>query len=156
MLIAIGYILLDFSIDFRPPDIHSSYQFKLGLIVEDQPQWLRQDNLNILLIKRSNATIQALRLQKGLQDPASNNSIQPEFARNDLRSLSPSYYVSYAISTDLNCPVELHGEKRIKEVCGNAQYDFAGRALIGKNKFQNLPIPDYNFSNNFKTLTIRP
>lgn len=157
MLIAIAYVIFDYSIDFRPPGVHSSYQFNLRSVVEDQPQWLRQDNLTILLIKRSKTTINALRLHiKGLQDPASDDSTQPEYARNTLRSSHPAYFISYAISTNLNCAVELHGEKLFREVCGDAQYDFAGRAINGKNRFQNLPIPDYNFSDNFKTLIIRP
>ena len=155
-LVTIGYILLDFSIDFRPPGVHSSYQFSIGVIVEDQPQWLQQDNLTILLIKRSNATIQALRDEKGLQDPASNNSIQPELARNALRSSTPAYFVSYANGSDLGCIVELKSEALLGEVCGEAKYDFAGRAITGKNRFQNLAIPDYNFSDNFRTLIIRP
>lgn len=156
LLVVSIMVLLDFSFDLRPSGIHSDYRFKIGRITEDRPQWLKQDNLTILLVKRSNATIQALHEQRALQDPASNNSIQPDFARNALRSSIPAYFVSYANGSDLGCMVELKSEALLGEVCGEARYDFAGRAIIGKNRFQNLPIPDYNFSDNFKTLIIRP
>lgn len=156
MVIVSIMVLLDFSIDFRPPGIQSSYRFNIEGITEDRPKWLKQDNLTILLIKRSDTIIQALHQQKDLQDPASSDSNQPEFARNALRSSIPGYFVSYANGTDLGCIVELKSGAILAEACGNAQYDFAGRAIIGKNSFQNLPIPDYNFIDNFNTLIIRP
>lgn len=110
----------------------------------------------MLVIRRSAETISALRTDLvGLQDPESERSHQPEFASNLLRSSHPEYFVSYAIGTDFGCSLEL-GETLIKEICGEAHYDFAGRALQGDNKFLNLAVPDYTFTNNFNTLTIRP
>jgi ubiquinol-cytochrome c reductase iron-sulfur subunit len=153
---AILYILLDFAIDFRPSQILSSYQFRLEKLVDNQALILRQDNLAIIVLKRSATLVEALR-QSGhdLQDPDSGASNQPEYARNSLRSRMPEYFVSYAIGTDLGCPVVVV-DSGFQESCGEARYDFAGRALIGQNRFQNLAIPDYTFTNNFNTLTIKP
>ena len=119
---------------------------------------LRQDNLTILLIKRSEATIQSLLAssQHSLQDPASEHSSQPSYAVNYLRSSDSKYFVSYGIGTHLACPLDIKGLGLIEEVCSDAQYDFAGRAISSKNRFQNLSIPDYNFSEDYKILTIRP
>ncbi len=156
MLAAVAYVLFDFAIDIRPPQIHASYRFNIGELTKDRARILRQDNLSILVIRRSPDTIEALRQVIGnLQDPESRNSRQPEFAENLLRSRHPEYFVSYAIGTDFGCVIETI-ESGFKEICGNARYDFAGRALKGDNKFHNLAIPDYNFSNNFNVLTIRP
>ncbi|MBT8434812.1 MAG: hypothetical protein KJN95_09125 [Gammaproteobacteria bacterium] len=153
---ALGYVLLDFAFDLRPPGVHSSYRFDVSELSSDQARILRQDNLSVLVIRRSDRTITALRQNlTGLQDPESQRSHQPQFAANPLRSSHPEYFVSYAIGTDLGCGLEL-GESSIKEICSRARYDFAGRALQGDNKFLNLAVPDYTFTDNFNTLVIRP
>ena len=153
---AFSYVLLDFAFDLRPPGVHSSYQFNVNELPPDRARILRQDNLSVLVIRRSAGTIAALRENlAGLQDPESERSHQPRFAANLLRSSHPEYFVSYAIGTDFGCGLEV-GESAIKEICGTARYDFAGRALQGNNNFLNLAVPDYTFTNNFNTLTIRP
>ncbi len=153
---AFSYVLLDFAFDLRPPGVHSYYRFNVSDLSLDQARILRQDNLSVLVIRRSDRTITALRQNlAGLQDPESQRSHQPQFAANLLRSSHPEYFVSYAIGTDFGCGLEL-GESSVKEICGRARYDFAGRALQGDNKFLNLAVPDYTFTNNFNTLTIRP
>jgi len=154
--IAIVYVLLDFTIDFRPPRIQTSYQFKIKNLVTDTPLFLRQDNLVILVIARSAASIAELQqASAGLQDAESQDSNQPEFATNPLRSRHPEYFVSYARGTNLGCTLQAI-ERGLREVCSQAVYDYAGRALPGEIKFQNLAIPDYNFSSDFNMLTIRP
>ena len=154
--VAILYVLVDFAVDIRPPRVQSSYRFEITKLVEDIPLFLRQDNLVILVIARSAASIDELRRDvSGLQDPDSRDSHQPEFATNALRSRHPGYFVSFAMGTDLGCVLEAF-ERGLREICSQAAYDYAGRALKGENRFQNLVIPDYNFSNNFNILTIRP
>lgn len=156
MGVAILYVLLDFMIDFRPPAIQSSYQFKIKNLVADTPLFLRQDNLVILVIARSEASIAELQqVTAGLQDAQSLDSDQPEFATNSLRSRHPEYFVSFAMGTNLGCVLESFG-RGLRETCSQAGYDHAGRALQGEIKFHNLAIPDYNFSNDFNMLTIRP
>ncbi len=156
IVVACLYTLLDFAIDIRPSGIQESYRFSLRELAVDRVEILRRDNLAILVIRRSDQTIAALESSgSNLQDPGSDGSRQPEFARNPLRSRHPRYFVSYAIGTDLGCLVEAFG-KELGEVCGSARYDFAGRALKGAKKFPNLDVPDYNFAADFSTLTIRP
>ena len=151
------YILVDYSIDIRPKNIQSSYHFKTSMseLEFDRPTWLRQDNLNILLIKRSpDLRRQLSEPNPNLQDINSDSSRQPGYAKNILRSRDQLFFVSFAIGTDLTCPLELKEKLILKEICGSASYDFAGRALEGNNQFQNLPIPDYNFNEDFSLLTI--
>jgi ubiquinol-cytochrome c reductase iron-sulfur subunit len=154
--VAVLYVLADFAIDIRPPRVQSSYQFKIKTLTPDMPVLLRQDNLVVVVIARSAASITGLqRTTANLQDPASRRSNQPAFATNALRSRQAEYFVSYAIGTHLGCVIEAF-ERGLREICSNARYDYAGRALQGENKFQNLAIPNYNFSNDFNTLTIKP
>ena len=154
--LAILYVLIDFAIDIRPPGVQSSYHFKIKTLTPDVPTFLRQDNLVIVVIARSAASIAGLQQAvANLQDPESRLSHQPAFATNALRSRHAEYFVGYAIGTHLGCVIEA-SERGLREICSNAGYDYAGRALQGENKFQNLAIPNYNFSNDFNILTIRP
>jgi Rieske Fe-S protein len=154
--VAVVYVLVDFAIDIRPPAVQSSYHFKIKSLTPDVPAFLRQDNLVIVVIARSAASIARLKqADANLQDPESRLSHQPAFATNALRSRQAEYFVSYAIGTHLGCVIEAF-ERGLREICSNARYDYAGRALQGENKFQNLAIPNYNFSNDFNTLTIKP
>ncbi len=158
LIIAAGilYVLLDFAIDVRPSGVQSSYRFNIEELTPDQARILRRDNLSVLIIKRSAESIAELKQHLDhLQDPESRRSTQPEYATNLLRSKHPEYFVGYAIGTDLGCSLEVI-ESGLKEICSKARYDFAGRALLGDKKFQNLAIPDYTFTDDFKTLTIRP
>ncbi len=157
MLLAFMYVSLDYLIDFRPSNIHASYRFSLRNLTIDQPLWLRQDNLIIVVIYRSTRLIEALSQADALlQDPDSKSSRQPQYAKNRLRSRHQAYFVAYGRGTDLECPLRAGNGLILRESCGPAQYDFAGRALTGKNQFQNLRIPDYTFSNDFTILTVNP
>lgn len=156
LVLAVLYVLLDFAIDIKPSAIHSSYRFNIDTLPRDVPVFLRQDNLSIVVIARSGAAIAGLQQNTGnLQDPASLRSHQPEFATNPLRSRHTEYFVSYALGTHFGCVIEAV-DRGLQETCSDARYDYAGRALQGANKFQNLAIPNYNFSNDFNTLTIKP
>lgn len=156
LLAAVAFVLLDFAVDLRPADIQSSYRFEVGELAPDEVRILRKDKLSILVARRSAATIAELQQSDSrLQDPESRKSRQPGYADNALRSRHPQYFVSFAIGTDLGCPLEVL-PAQLKETCGSAAYDLAGRALEGSNRFPNLSIPDYNFSDNFSTLTVQP
>ena len=155
-LLALAWVLLDFAIDFRPAAVQDSYRFKLPQLEYDRPEILRRDNLAIVIIRRSAQTISTLTdTEEGLQDRGSARSRQPDYAINALRSKHAEYFVAYALGTDLGCP--LVAEKmHLRETCGKAAYDFAGRAFAGSRVFSNLSIPDYTFDENFTYLTVKP
>lgn len=156
LVAAVLFVLLDFAIDLRPSTIQASYRFEVGPLAPDEIKLLRHDNLSILVVRRSPQTIERLRQTANrVQDPDSADSRQPDYARNALRSRHPEYFVSYALGTDLGCTLKIL-ELNLQEICGAARYDLAGRALKGEIEFSNLTIPDYNFTNNFSTLTINP
>jgi len=154
---ALLFVLVDFTVDLRPDKVHASYRFSLNQVPLDRPIWLRQDNLTVLLIHRSRRVIENLKKHgKDLQDADSTFSHQPDYVKNVLRSLNDQYFVAYGLGTDLGCLLEPGIAYTLKESCGTAQYDYAGRAISGKTRFQNLPIPDYTFSHDFSVLTVEP
>ena len=153
---AVIFVLLDFSFDWRPQRVHDSYRFELPEIEPDTPVILRQDNLSIVVVRRSAQMVDALRERRdGLQDPASDRSRQPDYAANAVRSRDPEYFVAYALGTDFGCSLEIEADG-LREICSDARYDFAGRARVGARDFRNLTIPDYNFDPDYETLIIRP
>ncbi len=153
---AMFYVLLDFAIDFRPAGVQDSYRFEIANWAEDQARILRQDNLYIVVIKRSAETLARLRRELDhLQDPDSSDSEQPVYAKNVFRSRDPGWFVGYAIGTDLGCVIEALGDV-LKETCSDARYDFAGRALSAGRRFRNLTVPDYTFTEDYRYLTIKP
>ena len=119
---AIVYVLVDFTFDFRPPTIQTSYRFVIPELTPNEPVFLRQDNLAIVVVLRSQQT---------------------------------DFFVAFAQGTDLGCPLEAIGD-RLKETCGTASYDFFGRALTDSGNYQNLRVPKYEFSSDFKVLTVWP
>ncbi len=154
--LALVYILLDYSIDIRPPTVQASYRFSVPALEFDKPEILRRDNLSLIVIRRSPRTQAALdQAATGLQDAASARSRQPAYARNPLRSREPEYFVAYALGTDLGCPL-VTDSRRLRESCSGARYDFAGRALAGAREFSNLAIPDYTLDLDLSYLTVKP
>ena len=157
LALAFLFVLVDFTVDIRPAAIHASYRFTLSQIPLDQPVWLSQDNLTILLIHRSRAVIEAIKKRKkGLQDASSIKSRQPTYTQNTYRSRDERYFVAYGLGTDLGCRLEVDIEHTLRESCSTARYDYAGRAISGKNRFLNLRIPDYTFNQTFSVLTVNP
>ncbi len=154
--LALAYVLFDYAIDVRPPAVQASYRLSVPALEYDKPEILRRDNLALVVIRRSPQTLAALgEATAGLQDATSARSSQPEYARNPLRSRVPEYFVAYAFGTDLGCPLVAE-DLLLREICGRASYDFAGRALVADNRFLNLAIPDYTFADEYRRLTIRP
>ncbi len=154
--IGLVYVLLDFAIDFRPPAVDSSYRFTLPALEFDEPVILRQDNLSLVVIRRSTAILGAIESESSLlQDPDSGSSRQPDDVDRRHRAREAEYFVAYAMGTDFGCPLAVD-ERVLREVCGSARYDFAGRALRGQRQFPNLTVPAYNFSADRKILTVYP
>lgn len=154
--LAVLAVLLDFIIDIRPAGIAASYRFSINEPAFDRPAILRSNNLVILLIRRSPQTRERLRAaSRTLADPDSRRSRQPAAAANALRSLHEEYFVAYARGTDFGCELVAEGN-HLREICGSASYDFAGRALPGERVVHNLSIPDYHFSADFKQLVVKP
>ena len=47
---AVIYVLVDFTVDIRPPSVQSSYRFSVPDLKPNEPVYLHQDNLTIVLV----------------------------------------------------------------------------------------------------------
>jgi ubiquinol-cytochrome c reductase iron-sulfur subunit len=120
------------------------------------PTWRRQV---IYVIRRDQKMVDALKNNDSrLKDFKSDESIQPEYAKNEMRSRRADVLVLIGICTHLGClpkqffdagdPVlgaDWPGGFRCP--CHGSRFDLAGRVFQGSPASTNLVIPPYSFSN---------
>ena len=91
-----------------------------------------------------------------LQDPASQESLQPEFAANAWRSSKPEYLVLIGICTHLGCAPNFFPDPKAEGMggdwkggfycpCHGSKFDLAGRVYAGVPAPTNLEVPPYRF-----------
>lgn len=91
-----------------------------------------------------------------LKDPASADSEQPDYAKNEMRSAKADYLVLIGICTHLGCLPKQHFEPASVEMgadwpggffcpCHGSKFDLAGRVMNGSPASTNLAIPPYMF-----------
>lgn len=112
----------------------------------------------ILIIHRSPEALAALPTLAGeLKDPESGNADQqPEYARNDVRSIKPEIFVLVGICTHLGCaplyvpelqpqPFDANWKGGFFCPCHKSRFDLAGRVFQGVPAPTNLVVPPYRF-----------
>lgn len=118
----------------------------------------------IFVLKRSQDMLSALaRHDNLLADPTSRRSIQPDLAKNAMRSLQPNLAVFEAVCTHLGCipsfrPVS--GAADLGESwpggfycpCHGSKFDFAGRVFKNVPAPTNLTVPPYEIVSDSKLL----
>jgi ubiquinol-cytochrome c reductase iron-sulfur subunit len=112
-------------------------------------------------------TPQMLALLEGmddkLRDPGSNESDQPDFARNEARALKPEYLVLVGVCTHLGCaPLDKFtpGDATVAAdwgggffcPCHGSKFDISGRVFKDVPAPTNLPVPPYRFVSDTRIL----
>ena len=99
-----------------------------------------------------------------LTDPKSANGMQPEYARNETRSIKPAVLVVVGICTHLGCsPTEKFKAGAESGIdadwpggflcpCHGSTFDLAGRVYKGKPAPDNLEVPPYMYLGDAKIL----
>ena len=117
-------------------------------------QWRGQP---VWIMRRTPETLAALGEVEGrLRDPASNESEQPEYAKNPTRSRKPDIAVIVGICTHLGCsptyfpemlpqPFDSEWKGGFYCPCHNSRFDMAGRVYQGVPAPTNLRVPPYYF-----------
>lgn len=86
-----------------------------------------------------------------LRDVDSNESIQPEYAKNEYRSRKPEFLIMEGICTHLGCSptyvpeITADFEGGFFCPCHGSKFDFAGRVYQGVPAPTNLPVPPHYF-----------
>ena len=93
-----------------------------------------------------------------LKDPDSEDSVQPEDAKNDHRSVRPEFLVLEGVCTHLGCAPLPRFEVAPADLgpswpggfycpCHGSKFDLAGRVFAGVPAPANLTVPPYRFIN---------
>jgi ubiquinol-cytochrome c reductase iron-sulfur subunit len=104
------------------------------------------------------ATLTAPAVVDGLRDPESQESEQPDYAKNDSRALKPEYLVLVGVCTHLGCAPMDRFQPQDAELgatwpggfycpCHGSKFDLAGRVFKDVPAPTNLRVPPYRFLN---------
>lgn len=92
---------------------------------------------------------------ESLRDPGSEESEQPEYARNPTRSVKPEYLVLEGVCTHLGCSPSYRPQPGSVDAqwpggflcpCHGGRYDLAGRVFKGVPPPTNLVVPPHHFA----------
>ena len=113
---------------------------------QGKPVWIlrrTQQNLDLLSMESH---------RQKLRDPDSSVNQQPDYAKNEHRSLNPEYLIVVGICTHLGCVPLYEKEGRVGEEnalffcpCHGSKFDLAGRVYKNVPAPTNLIIPPYQF-----------
>jgi len=114
----------------------------------------------VWVVRRSDDVLAVLpELDDGLRDPSSKEEQQPDYARNEYRSIKPEYLVLVGICTHLGCspayvtisePHALGNDWKggFFCPCHGSRFDLAGRVFKNVPAPTNLPVPPHTYLDN--------
>ena len=118
----------------------------------------------VWVIRRTEEMLASLKTVTGkLTDPGSKDSTQPEYAKNEYRSLKPDVVVMEGVCTHLGCSPQMKPADAKDEMgadwgggfycaCHGSKFDLAGRVFRGAPAPTNLVVPPYQFLSDSKLL----
>ena len=119
----------------------------------------------IYVVKRTEDMVDTLEpVESLLADPDSSASLQPEYAKNQTRSIEPGLLVVEGVCTHLGCAPNYRPEVGAADLGGNdwyggffcpchgSKYDLAGRVYSGVPAPTNLPVPEYSMAGTILTV----
>ncbi len=111
----------------------------------------------VWVVRRTPEQLAALESLDGvLRDPASSESLQPEFAANPWRSEKPEYLVLVGICTHLGCSPNFFPSTDAEGMgsdwqggfycpCHGSKFDLSGRVYAGVPAPTNMEVPPYHY-----------
>ena len=111
----------------------------------------------ILIYRRTDDEVNNLaKTTPHLEDPESEQSVQPEGANNSARSIRPDIFVVIPLCTHLGCEAPIRGKDDYNSIggdwdggffcpCHGSKFDLAGRVYKNMPAQSNMQIPPYEF-----------
>lgn len=119
----------------------------------------------VWIINRNQEMLDTLgKLKDAVADPDSNKKMQPEYCKNETRSVKPNILVAVGICTHLGCSPSSKFKKGSEEgmagdwlggflcPCHGSTFDFAGRVYKSKPAPDNLEIPPHMYLSDTRIL----
>ncbi|TAL47065.1 MAG: ubiquinol-cytochrome c reductase iron-sulfur subunit [Methylovulum sp.] len=111
----------------------------------------------VWILNRTPEVLDTLKtLDSQLRDPLSQESIQPDYSKNPVRSIKPEIFVAIGLCTHLGCSPTFRPEIAPHDLgdnwkggffcpCHGSWFDLAGRVYQGVPAPTNLEIPPYRY-----------
>jgi ubiquinol-cytochrome c reductase iron-sulfur subunit len=163
-----AFALVPFVASWKPSEraraLGAPSEFDLTKIEPGQMTILTWRKQQIYIVKRTPEMLASLSKHDGqLKDPGSEDSEQPEYAKNATRAVRPEVLVLIGVCTHLGCLPKQRFEAGQAELgadwpggffcpCHGSKFDLAGRVFQGSPASVNLRIPPYSI--NGETLTV--
>ena len=118
----------------------------------------------VWIVNRTKEMLEGIKKSDGqVSDPKSEVPLQPEYAKNEYRSIKPEIAVIEGVCSHLGCSpqfksVEAKGEMGAEWnggffcPCHGSKFDFAGRVFAGSPAPVNLKVPPYKFVGDNKVI----
>ncbi len=119
----------------------------------------------VWIIHRTKEMLDGLRkIDDKVSDPKSDRNQQPEYAKNDTRSIKPEYMVAVGICTHLGCSpsdkfktgaesgIDADWQGGFLCPCHGSTFDLAGRVFKNKPAPDNLPVPPHKYLSDTRLL----
>ena len=132
----------------------------ISALAEGQRLVLEWRGQPIWIVRRSKQMLDVLpTLDERLRDPKSTNlDQQPEYAKNEFRSIKPEVSVLVGLCTHLGCSPEMKAEIKPEPFdpewkggyfcpCHKSRFDMAGRVFDGVPAPINLLVPPHHYEN---------
>ncbi|OGT84035.1 MAG: ubiquinol-cytochrome c reductase iron-sulfur subunit [Gammaproteobacteria bacterium RIFCSPLOWO2_12_FULL_52_10] len=117
----------------------------------------------VLILRRDEEALNSLPgLDEKVSDPDSNDSEQPDYAKNQYRSVKPEYLIVQGWCTHLGCIPTYARKGEIAEIenwqggffcpCHGSRFDLAGRVFKGVPAPLNLIVPPHQYLSDSEVL----
>jgi ubiquinol-cytochrome c reductase iron-sulfur subunit len=118
----------------------------------------------VWILRRTKEMLDAItKADDKVTDPKSKDSVQPEYAKNENRSIKPEFLVLVGICTHLGCSPQPKSAEAKSEMgaewdggflcpCHGSKFDLSGRVYKGSPAPINLEVPPYAYLSDGKLL----
>jgi ubiquinol-cytochrome c reductase iron-sulfur subunit len=129
----------------------------IGKLAPGEMQIVEWRGKPVWIVRRTKEMLDGIRKDDGIvSDPKSEVPLQPEYARNEFRSIKDEYAVLVGVCSHLGCSPQFKESAAKTEMgadwnggfycpCHGSKFDFAGRVYKGVPAPVNLTVPPHTF-----------
>ncbi len=166
--VGVGFVAVPFLSSMQPSArakaAGAPVQADIGKLEEGQIMRVKWRGNPVWIVHRSKTMLDALgNLDSAVSDPDSEQSDQPSYAKNSVRSIKPEFLIAIGICTHLGCsptfrpdvaPADLGPEWKggFFCPCHGSRFDLAGRVYKAVPAPLNLAIPPHQYLSDTEVL----
>lgn len=150
--------LASFAPSERAKSAGAPVEVDIGKLAPGQMMTVEWRGKPVWIIRRTKEMLDGLRkVDDKVSDPKSERNMQPEYAKNDHRSIKPEYMIAVGICTHLGCSpsdkfktgaesgIDADWQGGFLCPCHGSTFDLAGRVFKNKPAPDNLEVPPHKY-----------